>query len=87
MQKRNNIIIYRFPWVGRNLFNKLEKYPLLESLYLLPGILLSSFFNTSLEKFLRTRKLKLSNSLFARWRKVAYTAFLPHQINLKLLRI
>jgi len=43
LEKGNNIEIYRFPWFGYNLFNKLEKYPLLDFLYLFPGILISSF--------------------------------------------
>lgn len=44
IEKRENIKIYRFPWVGYDIFNKLEKYPLLEFLYLFPGIFFNSLF-------------------------------------------
>lgn len=44
IEKKNNIRIYRFLWPGYNIFNKLEKYPLLEFLYLFPGIFVNSLF-------------------------------------------
>lgn len=43
-EKKNNIEIFRIPHPKFNLFNRLEKIPLLEVLYLTPPILLFSFF-------------------------------------------
>ncbi|AHB40057.1 MAG: UDP-N-acetylglucosamine [uncultured bacterium] len=43
MEKRNNLVINRFQWIGFNLFGKLEKYPLINFLYLTPYLLLRSF--------------------------------------------
>ena len=37
-----NIIIRRFNWIGGNLFHKLEKHPLLNTLYLTPYLLIRS---------------------------------------------
>jgi len=39
-----NITIYRFGWIGKNLFHRLERYPLLDFLYLAPYLGLISFF-------------------------------------------
>ena len=37
-EKRKNIIVIRIPWIGFSLFHKLEKYPLLEFLYVTPWL-------------------------------------------------
>jgi len=43
-EKINNTHIYRYSWIGKNLFHKLEKYPLLDFLYLTPYLCLRTFF-------------------------------------------
>lgn len=43
-EKRGLCHIIRFPWFGYQLFPKLEKYPLLDFLYLTPYLLIRSFF-------------------------------------------
>lgn len=43
-EKKKGITIYRIPWLRMNLFNRLEKIPVLEFLYIVPGILFFSFF-------------------------------------------
>jgi glycosyltransferase involved in cell wall biosynthesis len=43
LEKRENITIRRYQWIGFNLFNKLEKYPFINFLYLTPYLLLRSF--------------------------------------------
>ncbi len=43
-EKINNINIYRYPWIGKNLFHKVEKYPFLDFLYLTPYLCLCTFF-------------------------------------------
>ncbi len=40
----DNLTIYRYRWFGKNLFHKLEKYPLLQFLYLTPHLLLKTYF-------------------------------------------
>lgn len=40
----NSINIYRYRWFGNNLFHKIEKYPLLDFLYLTPYLFLKTFF-------------------------------------------
>jgi len=40
----NHIHIYRYPWIGKNLFHKLEKYPLLDFLYLTPYLFFRTLF-------------------------------------------
>jgi len=40
----HNIHIYRYPWFGKNIFHKVEKYPLIDFLYLTPYICLRTFF-------------------------------------------
>ena len=40
----NNIHIYRYSWPGKNIFHKIEKYPILDFLYLTPYLLLRTFF-------------------------------------------
>ena len=40
----NNTHIYRYSWIGKNLFHKLEKYPILDFLYLTPYLCLRTFF-------------------------------------------
>ncbi len=42
-KKSKNLEIYRIPWPGFDLFNKLEKYPLFEFLYLSPALFIASF--------------------------------------------
>lgn len=39
----NNIKIYRYLWFGNNLFHKIEKYPLLDFIYLTPYLFLRTF--------------------------------------------
>lgn len=41
-EEKDGNLIYRLPWFGRDLFQKLEKYPALEVLYLTPGLLVQS---------------------------------------------
>ena len=40
----NSIQIYRHKWIGRNLFHKLESYPILDFLYLTPYLFVRSLF-------------------------------------------
>lgn len=42
-EKKDNLEIRRFSWFGLNLFHKLERYPLLDFLYLTPWLFLRSF--------------------------------------------
>lgn len=44
IEKRRNLRIYRIPWFNPKLFEKLERYILLEFLYMIPPLLLCSFF-------------------------------------------
>lgn len=39
-----NLNIYRYRWFGNNLFHKIEKYPLLDFLYLTPYLFIRTFF-------------------------------------------
>lgn len=43
IEKKENITIRRFQWIGFNLFNKLEKKPFINFLYLTPYLLIRSF--------------------------------------------
>lgn len=43
-EKRKNLEIHRLPWLGFNLFHKLEPYPVLEFLYLTPYLFVCTFF-------------------------------------------
>lgn len=43
-EQKNSFTIFRIPWFKFNLFNKLEKYPVLEILYIVPAILIFSIF-------------------------------------------
>lgn len=43
IEKKENIFIRRFQWIGFNLFHKLEKRPFINFLYLTPYLLLRSF--------------------------------------------
>lgn len=43
-QNFKNIHIYRYYWFGHNLFHKIEKYPILDFLYLTPYLLFRTFF-------------------------------------------
>ncbi|KKS59163.1 MAG: Glycosyltransferase [candidate division WWE3 bacterium GW2011_GWB1_42_41] len=43
VEKRNNLVVHRFQWIGFNLFGKLEKYPFVNFLYLTPYLLVRSF--------------------------------------------
>ncbi|MBI9073651.1 MAG: glycosyltransferase family 4 protein [Melioribacteraceae bacterium] len=42
-EKNKNLHIYRIPWIGLNLFPKVEKIPILAFLYLTPILFISSF--------------------------------------------
>jgi len=42
-EKQNNLEIYRYPWFGKSLFHKLEKYPLFDFLYLTPYLFIRTF--------------------------------------------
>lgn len=42
-EKYKNLEIHRFPWIGFGLFYKLEKYPILNFLYLTPYLLIRSY--------------------------------------------
>lgn len=42
VEKIGGVEIYRVPWFGRNLFPRLERYPILEFVYLTPMLLVSS---------------------------------------------
>lgn len=44
LEKKENLEIRRVQWFGYNLFPKLEPYPLIEFLYLFPGLFIYSFF-------------------------------------------
>ncbi len=37
-EKRTHLTIYRFPWLGFNIFHRLTPYPALEFLFLFPGL-------------------------------------------------
>lgn len=41
-EKSKNIEIHRFPWIGGNLFHKLEKHPLINIFYITPYLLIRS---------------------------------------------
>ena len=41
----NNIKINRYRWFGKNLFHKLENYPILDFLYLTPYLFLGLFYS------------------------------------------
>jgi glycosyltransferase involved in cell wall biosynthesis len=43
VERKGNLEIRRISWFGRNWFYKLEQYPLLEFLYLFPGLFVYSF--------------------------------------------
>jgi len=43
-EKHGHITIFRHRWIGANLFHKLEKYPILDFLYLTPYLCCCSFF-------------------------------------------
>jgi glycosyltransferase involved in cell wall biosynthesis len=43
-EKKGTAEITRIPWIGGNLFHKLEKFPLLEFAYLSPVLFLAGFF-------------------------------------------
>lgn len=43
-EERAGFTIYRFPWIGFNIFHKLAPYPALEFLFLFPGLFLMTFF-------------------------------------------
>jgi len=42
LEKKDGNLIYRLPWLGKDLFRKLERHPALEVLYLAPGLLVQS---------------------------------------------
>jgi glycosyltransferase involved in cell wall biosynthesis len=42
-EKHKNLEIYRYPWFGKSLFHKLEKFPLFDFLYLTPYLFLRTF--------------------------------------------
>lgn len=39
-EKKKNLTIYRMPWLGFNIVHKLSNYPVLEFIYLFPGLFL-----------------------------------------------
>lgn len=43
VEERGGFTIYRFPWLGFNIFHKLAPYPALEFLFLFPGLFLMTF--------------------------------------------
>lgn len=43
-EKKGNIIIRRYRWFRGNLFDKLTPHPVLQFLYIIPGLLFNSFF-------------------------------------------
>jgi glycosyltransferase involved in cell wall biosynthesis len=43
LEKKNNITIRRYHWFGKHLFHKVEKYPIIDFLYLTPYLLIRSF--------------------------------------------
>jgi glycosyltransferase involved in cell wall biosynthesis len=43
LEKKDNLVIRRFQWIGFNLFGKLEKYPFVNFLYLTPYLFIRSF--------------------------------------------
>ncbi len=42
-EKHGSVSIYRLPWIGCNLFNRLEPYPTLQFLYLYPVLAVAAF--------------------------------------------
>lgn len=61
LEKGDGYVVYRIPWIRMNLFLKLEKYPLLEFIYLFPGLFVFGFlfliFNTSKIKTIHSQGL------------------------------
>jgi len=53
-----NIYIYRYLWFGKNLFAKLEKYPVLDFLYITPYL----FIRTFIWMFFNQKKIKTIHS-------------------------
>lgn len=53
IEKNKNLTVLRLPWFRANLFLKLEKFPILEFIYLFPGIFLLSYIYL----FLNQRKI------------------------------
>ncbi len=43
LEKHKNLEIHRYPWFGKSLFHKLEKFPLFDFLYLTPYLFLRTF--------------------------------------------
>ena len=43
LEKKGNLEVKRIPWIGYNLFHKLEPYPILEFLYITPWLFLNTF--------------------------------------------
>jgi len=43
LEKKNNTTIRRYYWFGKHLFHKVEKYPIIDFLYLTPYLLIRSF--------------------------------------------
>jgi glycosyltransferase involved in cell wall biosynthesis len=54
-KKGNNIFITRYKWFGKDLFHKLENYPLLDFLYITPYLLIRVLFFM----FLNNRKIEI----------------------------
>lgn len=44
VEKEGSVRIYRMPWVSFNIFHELARYPILEFIFLFPGLMLMSFF-------------------------------------------
>ena len=43
-ENKGNTHIYRYSWIGKNIFHKIEKYPILDFIYLTPYLFLRTFF-------------------------------------------
>ncbi len=54
-ERDRNVEIIRIPWVGFNLFHKLEPYPILEFLYITPWLFICAFIFL----FLRGKRIKV----------------------------
>lgn len=44
IEKTKNLNIYRFWWFGNKIFDKTTAYPILQFIYIIPGLLLHTFF-------------------------------------------
>lgn len=44
VEKQPGVIIYRMPWLSFNVFHELARYPILEFIFLFPGLMLITFY-------------------------------------------